>query len=60
MIATTFNEIGSTVVQLIWAGIDGAGVIETELLIWPDCTFKAVASIKLLTPIISDELPGSC
>lgn len=47
-------------VQLIWAGIDGAGVIETELLIWPDCTFKAVASIKLLTPIISDEPPGSC
>lgn len=44
-------------VQLICAGMDGAGVIETELLICPDCTFKAVASIRLLALIISEELP---
>lgn len=30
------SETGSTVVQLICAGIGGAGVIDTELLIWPE------------------------
>lgn len=37
-----FSETGSTVVQLICAGIGGAGVIDTELLIWPDCTLRCL------------------
>lgn len=46
MSRSRLSETGSTVVQLICAGIGGAGVIDTELLIWPDCTLRCLMLLE--------------
>lgn len=49
-----FSETGSTVVQLICAGIGGAGVIDTELLIWPELRCLTLLDGALVGVIVTE------
>lgn len=54
MSRSRLSETGSTVVQLICAGIGGAGVIDTELLIWPELRCLMLLEGAFVGVIVTD------